>query len=134
MYVCPVVCINIYFAPNVPKVWGLHSRLQQAPATLLHHLTFAMLGHRQQSFTMAITEHHFASAMFSTLKVFCCRRLIRLIICSLSTRGAPLSSPEPFLTGPSSSFQNSTLCKAPVRVSPFHPDDCNKRQQMKNFD
>lgn len=39
-----------------------------------------------------------------------------------------------FLTGPSSSFQNSTLCKAPVRVSPFHPNDCNKREQMANFD
>jgi len=35
-----------------------------------------------------------------------------------------------------SGFQNSTLCKAPVCVcvSPFHPNDCNKREQMANFD
>lgn len=47
---------------------------------------------------------------------------------------APLVFPSTFLTGHGSGFQNSTLCKAPVCVSPFHPNDCNKREQMANFD
>ena len=49
-YVCPVVCINIYFAPNVPKVWGLQSQplgllslfqSNKTHPTPGHHLMFA---------------------------------------------------------------------------------------------
>lgn len=74
MYVCPVVCINIYFAPNVPKVWGLQSQplgllsisvshTHPAPGscqilTERHHMfaSEADLWHGQPRFTLGYTS------------------------------------------------------------------------------
>lgn len=145
-YVCPVVCINIYFAPNVPKVWGLQSQplgllslfqSNKTHPTPEHHLMFAWHGQQQQQqqrqcFTLGLT---LTRSVFHISRLFCCRALVRLITRFTSRwRQSHLSSfLLHFLTGPGSGFQNSTLCKAPVCVSPFHPDDCNKREQMENL-
>lgn len=72
---------------------------------------------------------HLVSLKFSIMRLFCCSRPARQM-----KTVASLVFPSTFLTRPGCSFQNSTLCKAPVCVSPFHPNDCNKREQMEHFD
>lgn len=133
MSVCPVVCINIYFAPNVPKVWGLQSQplgllwvsvsRLAAPATspTRRHLTSALreadMWHGQQrSHLKTHVSVSGAPAAKGIGKTFASRA------------NEDLSHFSSYISDRTrSSFQNSTLCKAPVCVSPFHSNDCNKK-------
>lgn len=127
VYVCLSYCVfkYIYFAPDVPKVWGLQSQplgllsisVEQphippsSPPPFLAHRASPHVCLRSRFVAWAATLN---VRIFTRLGQFRFTITLRLFRCRW--RLLHRSSFCVHLTGPGSSFQNSTLCKAPVCV------------------
>lgn len=151
-YIYKNIYMYIYFAPNVPKVSGLAKSNHYACS--ISFLLFRSEKKKKkthpgsQSITTCLLEALVLTA--SRLGPFCRvsqrgstaadRRLIDCVTSKMKT-SLHLSyfAPGKFRTGPVSSFQISTLCKAPVCLSPIssqpsHPSMIVIKEQMANLD
>lgn len=143
----------IYFAPNVPKVSGLAKSNHYACS--ISFLLFRSEKKTKKKPTSWLPEHHHLFAGGAGFNSFTFRSVCRvsqrgstaadrrLIDCVTSKMKTSLHlsyfAPGKFRTGPVSSFQISTLCKAPVCLSPIssqpsHPSMIVIKEQMANLD
>ena len=149
---CNCTCMScsvykyIYFAPNVPKVWGLHRQPFLSISVKQHILN---LCHIRGSFTSSLEGSFVAWAPTLRVRV----KMIRLFgqfdifhseaFTQTATKTCPVirrstgpfvrsqlitSTPTSLVAGRGHThIRISTLCKAPVCMSPFHPNDCIKK-------
>lgn len=127
MYVHPDVLINIYFAPDVPKVWDLQSR----PIDLLFFSLFQSYKHFLHRASTHVCVMH-DSSNFVVVCTFICWLIEGLIDYSQLIK---IKTVAPhFWQNPPSPISKIPLYAKLLYVFPLYHHDCNKKKQLATLD